>query len=95
MNVKTPFIAAVLGLSMLSAHAANRVTEDQIAGITPGETSADVISNLGQPANTPTWADGSKSMVYGVSGGDSGERAYIDLRDGKVTKVEFSNDGSD
>lgn len=95
MNAKTPFIAAVLGLSMLSAHAAT-VTQDQIQAISAGDSAASVVSELGQPANTPTWADGSKSMVYGMSGSDDhSQRAYIDVKNGKVTGVEYGNDGGD
>lgn len=97
MNFKTPALAAVIGLSVLSMSAqAARISQDQVDSISNGESTASVIQDLGQPANTPTWADGSHSLVYGMSNGsDPSARAYIDVKDGKVTGVQFGNDGGD
>ncbi|MDQ7990489.1 MAG: hypothetical protein REI09_12710 [Candidatus Dactylopiibacterium sp.] len=94
MNVRTSLIFAAIALSAASA-GASAVTVQQIQSIRSGESQEAVIQALGKPLNTPTWLNGTHSLVYALS--DSSNltaRAYVDVGpDNKVRVVQFSDDG--
>lgn len=97
MNLKTPALVAVLGFSVLSLSAqaaSGDVTQDQVNSISAGQSAADVVNTLGQPINSPTWSDGTSSLIYAVTDdNDATQRAYVSIENGKVTDVQFGDDG--
>ncbi len=95
MTRNASIIAATLGFAVLSV-SAQAAKLEQINAIHRGDAQTDVVQSLGQPRNTPTWLDGTHSLVYPVPTAIEPTRvAYINLgRDNKVINVQFSNDGS-
>lgn len=94
MNSKTSLIAAAFGFAVLSV-SAQAAKLEQVNQVKAGETQAQVIQTLGKPLNTPTWLNGTHSMVYALPSALEPTRvAYVNVgQDNKVVSVQFGNDG--
>jgi outer membrane protein assembly factor BamE (lipoprotein component of BamABCDE complex) len=94
MTRNASLIAAAFGIAVLSV-SANAAQMKQINAIERGTSQADVIKTLGQPLNSPSWLNGTHSLVYKVPGALEPSRvAYINFgRDNKVINVQFGDDG--
>lgn len=94
MNSKTSLIAAAFGFAVLSV-SAQAAHLSQVNKVKAGDSQEQVIQALGKPLNTPSWFDGSHSLVYSLPSALEPTRvAYVNVGpDNKVISVQFGNDG--
>ncbi|MEN3110766.1 hypothetical protein ACFONG_02800 [Uliginosibacterium paludis] len=94
MTRNASFLAAALGAAVLSV-SASAADIGQINAIERGASQTEVVQSLGQPRDTPSWLNGTHSLVYEVPGAlDPSRVAYINFgRDNKVINVQFGDDG--
>lgn len=97
MNIPGTLTAVVasLGLALVSlpgqaaTGTSHEVTQAQLDTLQTGESLTDITKTLGTPGDTPTWMDGSRSLVYDMHvEGNSPTFAYVDVdKDGKLLDV--------
>lgn len=82
--------AALPGQASAFAIPNYHITQAQIDGLHSGESRDEVIAALGAPESSPSWMDGSRSLVYEKADVIEGnQRVYVDLDGaGKMTGVE-------
>jgi len=74
---------------------AGMISGKALARLHIGQTEAEVIRQIGKPAERPNWLDGTHSLVYSINrDGNSAARVYVDIgTDGRVLDIQYGDDG--